>query len=68
MVLIMLSLLSLLCMLHSSLDRSNQLLHPRNKLSLGIPLNPCTNYNTYGVYQILPKKNSAGENFVLELT
>ena len=55
MVIVVVSLLSLLCMLQSSLSSSNYLLHPKNKLSMSLPLNPCTNHNINGIYQILPK-------------
>ena len=48
MVLIIISLLSLLWMLHSSLGSSNQLLYPNNKLSVRLTLNPCANHNVYG--------------------
>ena len=55
MVLVIVSLLSFLCVLHISLGSSNQLLHPNNKLSVGLTLFLCTNHNIYGVCQLLPK-------------
>ena len=62
MVLIIESLLSLLCMFHSFLGRSNKLLYPSHKPSVSLLLNPCTKYDIYGVDQLLTKsKLSWGE-------
>ena len=55
MVLVIVSLLSLLCALHSFLGSSNKLLYFNNKLSMSLTLYPSKNHNVYGVYQILPK-------------
>ena len=55
MVLIIVSLLSLLCMLQIFLGSSNHLLHPSKKLIMGLILNPCANYNINGVIQLLSK-------------
>ena len=49
-VLAIVNFLSLLCMLHSSLRSSNQLLYPNNKLGMNLTLNPYTNHNSNGVY------------------
>ena len=55
MVLVILRLLSLICILHSSLGNSNYLLYPRHKLSISLTLNLCANHNVYGFYQLLPR-------------
>ena len=55
MLLIIVSLLSLLYMLHSFLNSFNYLLQSNNKLGMGLPLNPSTNHNINEVYQLLPK-------------
>ena len=55
MVLVIISLLILLCTLYSSLDSSNQLLHPNNKLGMSLTLYPCTNHIINGAYQLLLK-------------
>ena len=55
MVLVIVGLLSLLCMLHSYLSCSNQLLYPNNKLSMSLPLNLCANHTVNGNHQLLPK-------------
>ena len=68
MMLVIVSLFSLLCTPYSSLGSSNGLLHLDDKLGVSLTLYPCNNRNVYEVYQLLPKKSSAGESFVLELT
>ena len=55
MVLVIVSLLSLLCMLHSSLGSSNQLLYPGNKLSMNFTLDSSSNHNVNEFSQILSK-------------
>ena len=65
MVLVIISLLGLLCMLHSLLSSSNQLLYSKNKLSMSLNLNPCTNYNIYGVYCLFAQKQAQLERILL---
>ena len=55
MILVMVSLLGLLYMLHSSLGSSNQLLYSKHKLSVSLTLNLCENHNVNGVYRLLSK-------------
>ena len=57
-VLVIESLLSLLCMIHSSLGKINQLLYSGHKFSINITLKLCANYNIDGFYQLLPKKKA----------
>ena len=66
--LIIVSILSLLCMLYSSIGFSNGLLHQKNRLSISLTLNPYANHNIYGVSQLLPKNTLSWREFILELT
>ena len=54
-VLVILNLLSLLCMLYSSLDGPNHLLYSRYKLSVSLTLNLSANHNIYAVSQLIPR-------------
>ena len=49
MVLVIVSLLSLLCIFHSSLGSSNDLLYPVNKVSMSVNLDPFANHNVNGL-------------------
>ena len=44
-VLVIISFLSLLCMLHSSPSSSNQVVHPNDKLSMNLTINYCDKKN-----------------------
>ena len=65
---VIVSLLSIFYIIHSSLGSYNQVLYPNKKISVSVTLKPHTNQNIDGIYQLLPKTSSAREKFVLQLT